>query len=150
MTIAEVEGWDTKSFEKAYKLSLADNGNFVWHTEPKINKGRSLKARIRISLGKDGRIPIVAEFFDKESSFQFEVLIIDTFLHFVNWERAFEKPTWLDNERFGYSFLNSQLLIFANSTSRQSETIISENTWKQEEIEGRLKQLTYRHFSNDK
>jgi hypothetical protein len=150
MTIAEVEGWDTKSFEKAYELSLVDNGNLVWHTQPKANKNRSLKARIRISLDKEGKVPIVAEFFDNKLNFQFEVLIIDTFLHFVDWERVFEKPIWLDNEKFGFSLLNSQLVIFANSTLRQSETIISEKNWNREEIEGRLRQLTYRRFTSDK
>ena len=150
MTIAEIEGWNTNQFEKAYKLSIADNGNFIWYSQLKANKIRNLKARVKISLDKDGKVPIIAEFFGKSPVALFEVTIIDTFLHFVDWERVFEKPSWLDNERFGFNFLNSQLRILANFSSRQSETIISETSWSREQIEGRLRSITFRRFANNK
>ena len=70
--------------------------------------------------------------------------------NFVDWERVFDKPNWLDNEKFGFNFLHSQLLIFANSAIKQSETIIEEKDWKWEEIEGMLRRLIYRGFVNDK
>ena len=92
----------------------------------------------------------MAEFFDIKSTQQFEVPIIDTFLHFVDWERVFEKPIWLDNEKFGYAFFGSQLLIFANSLSRLSETVITEKDWTREEIEGGLRRLAFRRFTSDK
>ena len=138
LTITEIVGWDTLGFEKAYQLSIADNGNFIWHSQTKTNKNRSLKARIRISLAIDGKVPIIAEFIDIKSKEQFEIPIIDTFIQFINWERVFEKATWLDNEKYGYSFFGSQLLLFANILSRRSETIISETYWTREEIEGGL------------
>jgi hypothetical protein len=125
MTIAEIEGWDTTSFEKAYKLSLTDKGKFIWHTQLKANKNRSLKGRIRISLDKGGKVPIIAEFFDSKATPQFEIPIIDTFLHFVDWEKVFVKPIWLDNEKFGFSFMKSQLLIYADTQARNSMTIIA-------------------------
>ncbi|NNV54745.1 hypothetical protein [Limnovirga soli] len=150
ITIAEFVGWDGAGFEKAYRLSLADKGKFIWHSQIKANKNRTIKARIKISLDKDGRVPIIAEFFDNKLNQQFEVGIIDTFLHFVDWERVFEKPVWFGNEKFGFSFYNSQLLILANSTLRHSEIVIAEKSWSREEVEGGLKRLTFRHFANDK
>ena len=150
MTIGKMEGWDTSSFEKAYSRSLADKGNFVWYSKPVANKSRTLKARIRISLDKDGKVPIVAEFFDSKLNYQFEILIIDTFSHFVDGQNVFEKPAWLDGENFGFKFLNSQLLVFANSIARASNIHVTEKDWNREQIEGRLRQLTYRRFSNDK
>ncbi|MFN4316182.1 MAG: hypothetical protein ACK4E0_17980 [Chitinophagaceae bacterium] len=150
VTIGKMEGWDTSSFEKAYSLSLADKGNFVWYSKPVANKSRTLKARIRISLDKDGKVPIVAEFFDSKLNYQFEILIIDTFLHFVDGQNVFEKPVWLDDENFGFKFLNSQLLVFANAIARGSNIHVTEKDWNRVQIEGRLRQLTYRRFSNDK
>ncbi|MEX6691053.1 hypothetical protein QTN47_26325 [Danxiaibacter flavus] len=150
MTIAEIEGWDTTGFEKAYRLSIADNGNFVWHSKIKTNKNRSLQARISISFDKDGRVPIIAEFFNSKSTPQFEIPIIDTFLHFVDWARVFDKPTWLDNEKFGFDLFSSQLLIFANAASKYSETIITEKRWPREQIEGELRRLTFRRFADEK
>ncbi|MHA4847636.1 hypothetical protein ACX0G7_25950 [Flavitalea antarctica] len=150
MTIAEIEGWETNQFDKAYKLSVADKGNFVWYSQLKTNKNRNLKARVKISFDKDGKVPIIAEFFGIGPVALFEVTIIDTFLHFVDWERIFEKPRWLDNERFGFNLLNSQLRILANFSSRQSETIISETSWSREQIEGRLRSITFSRFANNK
>ena len=150
MTIAEIVGWNTFGFEKAYQLSIADNGNFVWYSQTKTNKNRSLKARIRISIDKDGKVPIIAEFFDLKSTKQFEVPIIDTFLQFVDWERVFVKPIWIDNEKFGYAFFSSQLLIFVNLLSRRSETVITEKDWTREEIEGGLRRFTFRRFASEK
>jgi hypothetical protein len=148
-TIAEIEGWDTTAFEKAYQLSIADNGNCIWYSQLKANKNRTIKARIKISLDTDSKVPIIAEFFDNKSTPQFKIPIIDTYLHFVDWERIFEKPIWLDNEKFGFNFLNSQLLIFANISSKQSETIISGKSWTRDEIEGHLRRLSYKRFTSD-
>jgi hypothetical protein len=150
MTVAEIEKWDTTVFEKAYRLSIADDGHFVWHSQTKTNKSRTLKARVKISLDKDGKVPVIAEFFDSKLKPQFEIPVINTFLHFVDWERLFGKPAWLSNERFGFSFCNAQLLIFANSVSGQSETVIVEKAWSRQEIEGELRRLTFRQFENHK
>jgi hypothetical protein len=150
MSIAEFEGWDTKSFEKAYKLSMADNGHLVWYSKLKSNKNRTLKARVKFSLDKNGKVPIIAEFLDNNLNPQFEILIIDTSLHFVNRQRVFEKPIWLDNEKFGFSFMKSQLLIYADAQSKQSSTIISEASSKREEIEGQLRMLTFTKFASNK
>jgi hypothetical protein len=150
MTIAEVEGWDTKSFEKAYKLSIADNGNLVWYSKPKSNRNRSLKGRIKFSLDKDGKVPVIAQFLDTNLNPQFEIPIIDTFLHFVDWERVFEKPIWLDNEKFGFRFMKSQLLIYADTQARRSMTTFAEKNSKREEIEGHLRMLTFRQFASNK
>ena len=141
--IATIEGWDITSFEKAYQLSLADQGIFISHTPFKANKSRSLKARIKHTLDKGGKVPVVAEFVDAKSNAQFEIPVIDTYLYFIDWERAFEKPVWLDNEKFGFNFLKSQLQIFANTASGQSETVISEKDRSREEIEYQLTRLTY-------
>lgn len=150
MTIAEKEGWVTASFEKAYQNSIADNGNFIWHSKLKSNKNRSLKARISVSLDKNGKVPISAEFFDMKTNQQFKIPIIDTFLHFVDWEKTFVKPVWIDNEKFGFSLINSQLKIYADTQFRESRTSISEKKWRREGIEGLLLQLTFRQFSNNK
>jgi hypothetical protein len=150
LTIAEIEGWETLSFEKAYRLSIADKGNFIWHTQFKTNKIRSLKARLRISIDKDGKVPIIAEFFDKNLNPQFEIPIIDTFFYFVNWERVFVKPVWLDNEKFGFGLMDSQLLIYADTQARQSIITISEGNSMREEIEGQLRMLTFRQIASNK
>ncbi len=150
LNIAEIEEWDTIAFEKAFRNSIADNGNFIWHSPIKKNKNRSLNARIKITLENDGKVHITAEFLNSKSMFQFEVPIIDTFLHFVNWEKRFMKPIWIDNQKFGFNFLNSQLQIFANSDSKQSETIVSEKSLTRKEIEGELRRITYKQFSNNK
>ncbi len=150
ITIGKVEGWDIQTIEKAYQLSIADNGSFVWYSKIKSNRKRNLKARVKVLLEETGKVPIIAEFFDNKSSLQFEVHIIDTFLHFVDWDRTFSKPDWMDNEKFGFNLINSQLLIFANSQSMRSETVISEKNWSREEIEGKLKMLTFKKFSSNK
>lgn len=149
-TIASIEGWDTEPFERALKLSLNDNGYFVWHSAFKLNKSRNLKARISIQVDKNGKVPILAEFFDTKTKQQFQIPIIDTFLHFVTWEKTFLKPVWIDNEKFGFSFNNSQLKIYADWKSRKSVTIISEKNWSREEIEGQLRRLTFRQFADNK
>jgi len=143
IAIADVEGWDKSSFEKAYQLSLADKGIFISYTPFKTNKSRSLKARIKISLDKYCKVPVIAEFIDSKSNTQFEIPVIDTYLHFIDWERTFEKPVWLDNEKFGFNFLNSQLQIFANTALGQSEAAISEKDRSREELEYQLIRLTF-------
>jgi hypothetical protein len=150
ITISKIEGWDIQPIEKAYQASVADQGLFVWHSKLKSNKNRRLKARVKILLEESGKVPVIAEFFDNKSNFQFKVHVIDTFLHFLDWERVFSKPGWLDNDKFGFSLINSQLLIFADSESRQSGIVISEKDWNREEVKGQLRRLTFKQFSSNK
>jgi hypothetical protein len=148
--IGSIEGWEMETIEKAYRLSLADNGHFVWHSKVIANKKRSLKAGIKMVLEEDRKVKIIAEYFDNSSNLLFEIHIIDVFPHRVDWNNTFSKPGWIDNEKFGFSLLNGQLLIIANCTSRQSETIIEAKDWTLEEVEGHLRTLIFRQFSNDK
>jgi hypothetical protein len=150
MTIGKAEGWNPQPIEKAYQLSIADNGNFVWYSKLKSNKKRNLKARIKVLFEEEGKIPIIAEFFDNKSNSRFEISIVDTFLHFLDWDKVFSKPVWLDNEKFGFNLINSQLLMFANSQSGKTETVISEKSWSREEIEGHLRMITFRKLSSNK
>jgi len=147
--IWQTERWDIELIEKAFMNSIAGNGNFVWYSELKSNKRKNSKARLKLMLDGD-KVEIMSEFFDKESNLKDEIKIIDTFLQEVDWFKMFNKPVWIDNEKFGFSLINSQLLIFANTKSRQSETIISENEWTKEEVEGFLRRLSYRQFNNNK
>lgn len=149
MTIAEMEGWDKTPFEKACQRSLADNGDFVWYSPFKTNKSRSQKGRIRLFLDNNGKVPIVAEITDKKRNNLTDILIIDTFLPIVIPGGSFQNPTWLDNDKFGFTFLNSQLLIYADTSSGRSVTVIEEKDLSRAEIEGWLRQLTYQHFEND-
>jgi hypothetical protein len=150
ITIGKIEGWAIESFEEAYNLSKSENGHFVWYSSYKSNRKRNLKARVNIQLDKNGRVPVLAEFLDVKTQQQFTIPIIDTFLHFIDWQKTFLKPDWLDNEKFGFSLINSQLLIYADVQLKKSVTIILEKTWTREELEGHLRMLTFREFKSDK
>lgn len=150
LTIAQIEGLDTDTYEKAYQLSLADKGKFVWYSDLKSNKIKSLKARIKITLEKDKKVPVVAQFFDKSGNLITEILIIETFSMYINWDRVFDYPVWIDNEKFGYRFLNEELLLYANFKTGLGETIIAQDKVELEELQGRLRGLTFRTFANEK
>lgn len=148
-TIGKAEGWDLELIEKAFNYSIANKGNFTWHSKLIANKNRGRKARIKV-LFEEGKVPIIAEFFDSKSNFLFEVPIIETFDHFLNWKRTFSKPIWLDNEKFGFSLMDTQLLIYADSLSGLSEIVIAEKTGSREQIEGQLRMITFREFASRK
>nr|WP_288836385.1 hypothetical protein [uncultured Flavobacterium sp.] len=146
MTIAEIERWDRIPFDHAYSYSISDNGAFIWQSKLKNNKTKTFKARVKFLLDKSFKISIIAEIFNNATDEQFDILIIDTFLHFVDWEVKFRNPIWIDSGKFGYDFLNSQLLLFADLKSRQSKTIILEKDLNRHEVEGELRRLTFRTF----
>jgi hypothetical protein len=147
--IGKIEGWNIESIEKAFKSSISDNGNFVWYSKMKANKKRTKKARIKITLEKN-KAEIIAEIFDNAGNLQNEIKLINTFSYQIDWFGMFTKAVWIDNEKFGFCFLDSQLLIFGNTTSGLSETIISNNNSTREEVEGLLRKLTYIQFDNPK
>jgi hypothetical protein len=150
LDIGKFEGWNIESIEKAFKRSISDNGDFVWHSEKmKANKKRTMKARIKITL-ENNKAEIISEIFDNAGNLQNEIKLINTFTYQVDWFGMFTKAVWIDNEKFGFSFLASQLLIFGNTTSGLSETIISNNNSTREEVEGLLRKLTYIQFDNPK
>jgi hypothetical protein len=147
--IGELEGWDLNQIDEAYSKSIASNGNFEWTSPLKLNKARTMKGGIRLELDK-ACVKVSAAIFDKKENFQFTTKLIDTSSHFIDWERPFSKPLWLDNEKFGFSLINDQLLLFVNTLSQKAETTIHEKNWTKEELEGQLQRLTFREFANDK
>ncbi|MEO6357108.1 MAG: hypothetical protein ABIO56_10795 [Ferruginibacter sp.] len=149
LNIGKVEGWNINLIEHALIQSVSDNGHFMWHSEIKSNKSKTAKARIKIKLDGD-KAEVISEILDNSGNKRDEIKIIETFAYEIQWSRAFTKATWLDNENFGFSFLDSQLLIFANLKLNDAEIIIAENKSPRVEVESLLKRLTYKHFSNKK
>ncbi len=149
-SIGRIEGWDLETIEKAYQLSMMDGGNAIWYSKLIANKTRDIKARIMIQLEKETRVKIIAQFFDKKAELLVTIHIIDTFPHHVDWTRTFSKPSWIDQERFGFNLLNGQLLLLANAKSGLPEIIMAEMDWTRAEVEGHLRMLTYQQFSNNK
>lgn len=65
-------------------------------------------------------------------------------MHFIDWAKSFTKPVWLDDEKFGFRFLDSQLLLFANTTAGFSETVIAAKELDRTEMEDLASKLAFR------
>jgi hypothetical protein len=101
-------------------------------------------------LENEGMVKIISEVTENSSGIKYEIPLIETFPHFFDWDQAFKKPIWIADDKYGFSLIDSQLLIFADINSRQCKTIISDINWTKEVIEGHLRMLTFRKMSNSK
>ncbi|MBE7169044.1 MAG: hypothetical protein INR73_00545 [Williamsia sp.] len=148
IAIGTIEGWNLAAIKTAYEDSVADHSNLIWYSALKANKKRSLKARVKFPYEGNLKCSLTAQFFDQNKNWIYDVPILATFLDFFGGSHVFSKPGWLDNERFGFQLVNSQLLIFANIQTKEPEIVIHEKNWSREELEGQLRMLTYKQFSS--
>jgi len=149
MLCADKYGWDIDVFANAYQKVI--QANFIYKIEltRKLSRDRKHKASILVEKNEKDA-PISALIYDKENNLIKKVELLRTF----NWT-GFHIPIvlnfkWFDNNSFGLSICKGQLVLKANLNKEKPEININPKDISREELEGKLREITYKEFNNQK
>lgn len=145
LLLAKELNWDKTKIENAKLKCLKSNLKIDFISKPKSSKNRKYKASIRVKIQNRKAILSVI-FYDKNKSILKEETIITTFTENTTLFPFFDNPKWLDNDLFGYSFLEGNLLIRASISKTENSIVKNLNGLdeeKMEKLEGLARQLTF-------
>lgn len=122
LDVSEELSWNEQAILEAKEYALKQDLQFQYCTKMTSNKSGDTKARIQLELKQD-KLLIWVEFFDKNNTLLSKKQLIETHPFQLAVFRRFEKPHWIDPERFGFQFKNGLTL----SLSQQDEKGIWNN-----------------------
>lgn len=150
LLLAQELNWDKIKIQNARQKCLDSNMKIDYISKPKSSKDRKHKASIRVRIQNEKAILSVI-FYNRTLEVIKEEIIITTFIQYTTVFAFFDNPKWLDHDLFGYSLHNGNLLIRA-SLSTKGNCIIKNtkhlNDEKSDELEGLMRQLTFREFKS--
>ncbi|TAJ11911.1 hypothetical protein DMA11_14925 [Marinilabiliaceae bacterium JC017] len=146
---AKKYGWNIEVFNSAYEKIIEKNFVFEIETLKKTSKDRKNKASILVE--KNEKIAAIsAVFYDKNEEKEKTIKLIDTFQWAGFHIPIIRKFKWFDKEYFGLNLYYGELVIKASILSNEVIIEVNPKQSTKEEIEGYLREITYREFKTEK
>jgi hypothetical protein len=146
---ADKYDWDTDVFSQAYDKVIQADFIYKIELDRKLSKDKKHKASILIEK-KETNALISVLIYDKEDYLIKKIELLQTF----NWQ-GFHIPIvrkfkWFDNNSFGLSISNDQLILKAYLDKDKPEILINPKDRSRDELKGTLREITYREFNSEK
>ncbi len=120
-SLAKEHNWDQQCIEDAYKKSIADNYDFVYHTDYKSSRNKRHKGRIRINL-ENRTVKFSAEILDVKNNKSISIELLQTEQGNFAWWRSIKEFGWMDSNNFGLKFNNGQIWLTADTEKGEIQT----------------------------
>lgn len=141
--------WDLSPFENAFKKVNEANFTFKIELPAKLSRNKKYKASILVEKNEEEAL-IFALFYNNQNELIKEVELLKTFNWSGFYKQLVKKYKWFDNSSFGFSINKDQLIIKADLNEKKQKVLINPINNTKEEIEGFLRQITFKAFKSEK
>ena len=139
---ADKYNWDKSIFEIAYQKTLASG--FIYKEEKARKTSKDKNHQASLLIEKNGQnTTISVQFFNKSG----ELLnTVELLISYPSWfyEEIIKSNKWFNNNEFGLHTKGEELIIKASISSLKSETIFNPIGDTREQLEGYLRNITYK------
>ncbi|WP_413668717.1 hypothetical protein ACEN9X_01450 [Mucilaginibacter sp. Mucisp86] len=144
---AEKYGWDRAFFDNAYNKVI--ECGFIYKKELKRKPSKDRKHQASLLLEKNGdSATISVNFYNPKGEFLKSVKLLKSFHHTMHYKKALTNNRWFNNLDFGIHLRDQEIIIKASLEKPGSETILKPVRNTLEELEGYLRSITYREFTD--
>ncbi|WP_114937216.1 hypothetical protein [Mucilaginibacter endophyticus] len=144
---AEKYEWDKVVFEQAYNKVI--ESGFIYTKELKKKLSTDKKHKASLLLEKDGSCTTISvNFYNFKGEFLKSVKLLKSFHHEMHYKKALTNYKWFNNLDFGIHLQDQEIIIKASLDKPDSETTINPVRNTLEELEGYLRLITYREFTD--
>ncbi|WEA01078.1 hypothetical protein [Mucilaginibacter sp. SJ] len=144
---AEEYGWDNAVFDNAYNKVI--ECGFVYKKEFKRKPSKDRKHQASLLLEKNGASATISvNFYDSQGELLKSIQLLKSFHHAMYYKKALTNNKWFSNVDFGIHLKNQEIIITASLEKPGSEAIIRPIKNTREELEGYLRLITYREFTD--
>lgn len=144
---AEKYGWDKTAFEQAYNKVI--ESGFIYKKELKKKRSTDKKHQASLMLEKDGSSATISvNFYNSKGEFLKSVILLKSFHHEMHYKKALTNNKWFNNLDFGIHLKDQEIIIKASLEKTGSEIIIKPIKNTRDELEGYLRSITYREFTD--